>query len=68
MGHRKCEDCIWFEQCGQEEICECYTPESMEEDDINNYNEDLMMREDVYAEHLDEQNSWFSHYTKDGDI
>ena len=29
---RKCENCIWCEQCGCEAICDSYTPLSNEEE------------------------------------
>lgn len=64
----KCKDCIWCDQCGKDEPCENFTPESNEEEDIKNYNEDLMLREEYYSNYVDESGGWFSYYAKDGDI
>lgn len=59
MGNeRKCEDCIWFDQCHEDEVCDCYDPSSNEEQEtslLNTYEADLNMRHELYQEQIDEQ-------------
>lgn len=50
----RCEDCVWFEQCGSDEACELYDP--VEGDGEEDYLSDLRMRQEAYDEQLDEQN------------
>jgi hypothetical protein len=56
----KCKNCIWFDQCGQENACEDYTPVSEAEyDDMQakEYNSDLSLRHDICTKLIEEQNS-----------
>ncbi len=58
MEERKCERCIWFDQCGKEKPCEYYEPASEEEADMIakiEYEADLRMRHDLYMEYVKEQ-------------
>lgn len=58
MEERKCERCIWFDQCSQEKPCEYYEPVSEEEADMTakiEYEADLRMRHDLYMEYVKEQ-------------
>lgn len=55
---RKCENCIWFDQCHEDEACDNYEPASLEEQeaiDIEAYGEDLHMRHELYMEQVAEQ-------------
>ena len=57
---KKCENCIWFDQCHEDEICDSYAPASLEEQeamDIEVYEEDLRMRHELYMEQVEEQDS-----------
>lgn len=57
---RKCEGCIWFDQCGDAEACDMYTPCSSAEDvevAEEEYARDLDNRHDLYIAHIDEQDS-----------
>lgn len=49
---KSCADCIWFDQCGADTICDDYSP--VECDGENTYEEDLSMRCGVYQEMMDE--------------
>ena len=54
------KNCIWFDQCHEDEACESYDPVSFEEQeamDIEAYEEDLRMRHEIYMEQVKEQNS-----------
>lgn len=56
---RKCENCIWFNQCHEDEVCEDYFPASTEEQEaaeIEEYEADLYMRHELYQEQVAEQN------------
>ena len=55
---KKCENCIWFDQCHEDEACEYYDPASTEEQEamqIAEYNADLLMRHELYEEQIAEQ-------------
>lgn len=55
---RKCENCIWFDQCHEDEVCDSYEPTSLEEQEvmeIESYEEDLRMRHEFYMEQVAEQ-------------
>lgn len=55
---RKCENCIWFDQCHEDEACDNYEPASLEEQeaiDIEAYDKDLHMRHALYMEQVAEQ-------------
>ena len=57
---KKCENCIWFDQCHEDEVCDSYEPASFEEQeamDIEAYEEDLRMRHELYMEQVEEQDS-----------
>ena len=57
---KKCENCIWSEQCGQETACDGYEPASAEEQEkmsVMDYESDLRERHTYYQEQIDEQNS-----------
>lgn len=54
----KCENCIWFDQCHEDEVCDGYTPASFEEQeamDIAEYEADLCARHELYQEQIAEQ-------------
>ena len=54
--NRKCENCIWFDKCHEAEACD--DPASFEEQeaiDIEEYEDDLHMRHEVYMEQVAEQ-------------
>ena len=55
----KCENCIWCDQCAQNEVCADFTPLSFTEADIHSeeYEADLRDRVECYQELIDEQNS-----------
>lgn len=59
MKTRKCEDCIWFDKCNeQESVCEDYYPASEEECDemlSKQYVADLDERHKYYQELIKEQ-------------
>lgn len=55
---RKCENCIWFDQCHEGEVCDNYEPISLEEQevlDIKAYEEDLHIRHELYMKQVEEQ-------------
>lgn len=55
---KKCENCIWFDQCHEDEVCDDYTPASAEEEEameIKAYKEDLRMRHEIYSQQVAEQ-------------
>ena len=57
---KKCQNCIWYDQCGQDVACEDYDPVSPAEDEarvIQEYYDDLRERDEYYKEQIDEQNS-----------
>ena len=57
---RKCENCIWVDQCAQEVACEDYCPASqdeLEEIQCDEFNSDLKDRHEYYHEQIEEQNS-----------
>jgi hypothetical protein len=57
MNHASCKDCIWCDQCEQEETCENYSPiEGGGEEDLSFYEQDLKMRGGVYADYVREIN------------
>ena len=61
MEHtKKCEGCVWFDQCAQEVACEDYSPVSDEESMdmiLEEYAQDLTDRYEYYNELIEEQNS-----------
>ena len=57
---KKCESCIWYDKCHEEEACEYYEPTSTEEQELAEkaeYEEDLRMRHELYQEQVEEQNT-----------
>lgn len=47
----KCKNCIWNDQCGQDEACEYYDDgSSVSQQDIVAYKKDLLMRAEAYEE------------------
>lgn len=57
---RKCENCIWFDQCHEDEACDSYEPASFEEQEdmeIEAYEKDLRMRHELYTEQVEEQDA-----------
>ena len=57
---RECKNCIWFDQCGQNDICEDYDPCDMtetEQENIQTYINDLDERHSLYMEQIKEQNA-----------
>ena len=55
---KNCKNCIWFDQCHEDEACDSYEPASLEEQeamDIEVYEEDLRMRHAYYMEQVAEQ-------------
>lgn len=57
---KNCKNCIWFDQCHEDEVCDSYEPASLEEQeamDIEAYEEDLRMRHGLYMEQVEEQDS-----------
>lgn len=55
---RRCENCIWYDQCGDRGLCDSYESESTEEvvDEVE-YLADLREREGLYAEQVAEQDA-----------
>lgn len=59
MTNKKCENCIWFDQCHEDEACDSYEPASLEEQEVMEleaHEEDLRMRHKFYMEQVSEQN------------
>ena len=57
---KNCKNCIWFDQCHEDEVCDSYEPASLEEQeamDIEAYEEDLRMRHEYYMEQVEGQDS-----------
>lgn len=57
---RKCERCLWVDKCYDGVPCEYYTPlddEGDYEDAVEEYEEDLEMRQRTYRNFLQEQSS-----------
>lgn len=57
---KNCKNCIWFDQCHEDEVCDSYEPASLEEQEamgIEAYEEDLRMRHELYMEQVEEQDS-----------
>lgn len=57
---KNCKNCIWFDQCHEDEVCDSYEPASLEEQetmDIETYEDDLRMRHELYMEQVEEQDS-----------
>ena len=57
---KKCENCSWFDQCHEDEVCDSYEPASLEEQEvmeIEAYEKDLCMRHEMYMEQVEEQDS-----------
>ena len=57
---KKCEGCVWYDQCAQEFACEEYSPLSEEELTdmmIDEYEQDIRDRDEYYKELIEEQNS-----------
>lgn len=59
MKHtRKCENCIWFDRCREDEACDSYEPASLEGQEVidrETYEEDLRTRHELYMEQVAEQ-------------
>ena len=58
MIDRKCKNCIWFDQCHEDEACDSYEPASLEEQeeiDAAEYEADLRMRHEHYQSQVSEQ-------------
>lgn len=56
---RKCEKCIWFDQCHQDAACDDFEPaaiEELEDMEVAEYEADLRMRQECYQEEIDEYN------------
>ena len=55
---KKCKNCIWFEDCESSgmlaEDCDDYTPYD-DELELNDYENDLILRENTYKEQIKEQ-------------
>ena len=59
MMSKECKNCIWFDKCGQEDVCESYEPSSTEEEESANaaaYEDDLKNRHTLYKRQIFEQN------------
>jgi len=55
---RICKNCIWADKCAANEPCDFYESANCEERiAVEDYHADLKMREDCYAEQVEEQNS-----------
>lgn len=57
---KKCENCIWFDRCNEDAVCEDYESGSLEEQegaDIEAYYADLRWRHEIYSAQIDEQDS-----------
>lgn len=55
---KNCKNCIWFDQCYEDEACDSYEPMSIEEQeavDAEGYERELLMRHEHYQEQIDEQ-------------
>ena len=55
---KKCENCIWCDQCHEDEVCENYDPASIDEQEameIAEYEADLHIRYELYQELIAEQ-------------
>ncbi len=53
---RRCEKCIWFDQCGDRGLCDGYESELSEEImDESAYRADLRVRAEAYDEQVAEQ-------------
>lgn len=55
---KKCENCFWFDQCDQEELCEDYCPlydEDIEAELEEEYKEELRSRHRLYMYQVEEQ-------------
>lgn len=58
MIDKKCINCIWHDQCHEDEVCDSYEPASIEEQEVidaEEYARDLFMRHEYYQEQIDEQ-------------
>ena len=52
------KNCIWFDQCHEDEVCEGYEPASLDEQeaiDIEAYQQDIDERHKVYSLQVEEQ-------------
>lgn len=49
---KTCEGCIWYDQCGADEICDDYSP--VDDGEVDTYSHDLLVRRDAYREIMDE--------------
>lgn len=57
MNEKTCKKCVWFDQCGQEKVCEYYDPVSIEEAERAaeaEYEDDLLTRHKEYKEAVKE--------------
>lgn len=55
---KNCKNCIWFDQCHEDEACDSYEPVSLEEQDAMDaaeYEKDLRERHEIYQEQIAEQ-------------
>lgn len=60
MEEKKCEKCIWFDQCGSTTACEDYDPISDDEREaeaVKEYEQDLRYRHELYSKQIKEQDS-----------
>lgn len=58
MDEKKCNNCVWFDQCGCDETCKHYTPAASEECeavDESEYEMDLRNRYGFYVRQIEEQ-------------
>lgn len=54
----KCEFCVWFDTCGNNEICEYYSPSGEQDsNETRDYIKDLEERDLLYKELVEEQNN-----------
>lgn len=55
---KNCQDCIWFDQCCENEACDNYEGASADEQvsmDVMEYEEDLRVRHNLYQRQIAEQ-------------
>lgn len=56
--NRMCKNCIWFEQCHEDEVCSDFEPLSLEEQEfmsVAEYEADLIIRHNYYQVQVSEQ-------------
>lgn len=57
---RSCRNCIWFEQCHEDEACDCYDPvvlNEQDEADVADYEAELEVRFKTYQRQISEYNN-----------